>query len=178
MWCGRGYRGWRVIGSLRLAASRMKVRRRTRGRAGRSGRIQGLCRHIRSCRRRWLCWRGGWWRHGTIWGAVLQNGPEDWLGRWLVGIFDGVHGSFEVMRLEGDCDLTDFGHTVFGWVFRVFLDDTLFFDGLCPVSFEETITDPFVTRAGEGFGKDTAVAERLSAVSTRSCTQGGKGCEA
>lgn len=76
------------------------------------------------------------------------------------------------MWLERDGDLADFGHALLGGVLWVFLCDALLSGGFGPVPLEEAVTDPALSRAGEGLGENTAAAIR-GHVSICKCGNGG-----
>lgn len=66
------------------------------------------------------------------------------LGQWLcllllllgLGILDSIHSGLNDVRLDGDCDGADLGHTIFWRIFRVFVQYTLLLVRLGPKLLE------------------------------------------
>lgn len=65
------------------------------------------------------------------------------------------------MRLYGDCNGANLGHTVLWRILRVFVEDALSLMRLRPELFEESIVDPSISRSGERFCEDAAFGDGL-----------------
>lgn len=65
------------------------------------------------------------------------------------------------MRLDGDGDVADSGHAVFGGVLWILIQHALALVRLGPKLFKEPIVDPSISRPREGFRKNAAVEGEL-----------------
>lgn len=75
----------------------------------------------------------------------------------MLGFFDDEHGGLDNVRLYGDCNGANLGHTVLWRILRVFVEDALSLMRLRPELFEESIVDPSISRSGERFCEDAAI---------------------
>lgn len=75
----------------------------------------------------------------------------------MLGFFDDEHGGLDNVRLYGDCNRANLGHTVLWRILRVFVEDALSLMRFRPELFEESIIDPSISRPGERFCEDAAV---------------------
>lgn len=75
----------------------------------------------------------------------------------MLGFFDDEHGGLDNVRLYGNCNRANLGHTVLWRILRVFVEDALSLMRLRPELFEESIVNPSISRSRERFCEDTAV---------------------
>lgn len=77
----------------------------------------------------------------------MKDGSRGGLLCRFVRVLDSVHGRFEIVRFEGNCDLADLGHTLFRRVLRIFLHDTFLLCRLRPVFLKQNLADPSLARS-------------------------------
>jgi hypothetical protein len=96
----------------------------------------------------WRRCRRSWGRHHSTWRTVLNDGTIHRLSycrnrrTWSL-IFDGIHGSFEDVWLDGYGTCPKLRHRVLGWIVFWLLGITLLLRRFRPVLLEYALAQPF-----------------------------------
>lgn len=130
-------------------------------------RARSRCHHAGGCGQFGCRCRGRW--HHAIGRPILHDGPLRCWGwrRGRLGVLDGEHGRLENVRFDGDGNLAQLCHAFLGWIIWFFNHNTLLFNWLCPVLFEDTLHGPLLARSGKRLGKNTTGSPLASTVLLR-----------